>query len=163
MAGLGFVDDGNRERALADMARRWPRARLIEDARLTAPYATRAFDPALWRPDAPLRVVLIGTDFELRVWETLLHVPMGCATTYSDIARKIGRPKAARAVGAAVGQKSDLVRRALSSRAWALGGAHRLPLGAGAQAGDHRLGGGANGGVKPRGYFFGAGSGGSAG
>src|SRR5271167_3658787 len=31
MAGLGFVDEGNRERALADMARRWPRAELIED------------------------------------------------------------------------------------------------------------------------------------
>ena len=62
------------------------------------------FDPAFWRPDAPLRVVMIGTDFEVRVWETLLCVPMGRATTYSDIARKIGNPKAARAVGAAVGR-----------------------------------------------------------
>ena len=104
MAGLGFVDEGNRQRALADMARRWPRARLIEDENATVPFARRAFDPALWRPDAPLRVVLIGTDFELRVWETLLCVPMGRATTYSDIARKIGRPTAARAVGAAVGK-----------------------------------------------------------
>jgi AraC family transcriptional regulator, regulatory protein of adaptative response / methylated-DNA-[protein]-cysteine methyltransferase len=104
MAGLGFVDGGDRAAALADMARRWPRARLIEDERATDPYARRAFDPVLWRPDAPLRVVLIGTDFELRVWETLLSVPMGRATTYSDIARKISRPKAARAVGAAVGR-----------------------------------------------------------
>jgi len=104
MAGLGFVDDANRSAALADMARRWPRARLVEDESATAPYARRAFDPALWRPEAPLRVVLIGTDFELRVWETLLSVPMGRATTYSDIARKIGAPKAARAVGAAVGK-----------------------------------------------------------
>ena len=71
---------------------------------MTAPYASRAFDPALWRADAPLRVVLIGTDFELRVWETLLSVPMGRATTYSDIACKIGKPTAARAVGAAVGK-----------------------------------------------------------
>jgi AraC family transcriptional regulator, regulatory protein of adaptative response / methylated-DNA-[protein]-cysteine methyltransferase len=104
MAGLGFVDDGNRQAALADMAGRWPRARLVEDARSTAPYASRAFDPALWRSDAPLRVVLIGTDFELRVWETLLSVPMGRATTYSDIACRIGKPTAARAVGAAVGK-----------------------------------------------------------
>ena len=103
MAGLGFVD-GDRKAALADMTRRWPRARFVEDERATAPYAARAFDPALWRPDQPLRVVLIGADFELRVWETLLNVPMGRATTYSDIARKIGRPKAARAVGAAVGR-----------------------------------------------------------
>ena len=104
LAGLGFVDEGKREAALADMARRWPRARLVEDDRATAPYAVRAFDPALWRPDAPLRLVMIGTDFEVRVWETLLSVPMGRATTYSDIARKIGSPKAARAVGAAIGR-----------------------------------------------------------
>ena len=81
MAGLGFVDDGNREAALLDMARRWPRARLVEDESATTPYASRAFDPALWRADAPLRVVLIGTDFELRVGETLLSVPMGRAPT----------------------------------------------------------------------------------
>ncbi len=47
---------------------------------------------------------MIGTDFEVRVWETLLSVPMGAATTYSDIALKLGKPKAARAVGAAVGR-----------------------------------------------------------
>ena len=47
---------------------------------------------------------MIGTDFEIRVWETLLAVPLGCATTYSDIARHIGKPKASRAVGAAVGK-----------------------------------------------------------
>ena len=104
MAGLGFVDEGGREAALADMTRRWPRAQFVRDDAATAPYAARAFDPALWRPETPLRIVFIGTDFEVRVWETLLSVPMGCATTYSDIAKKLGRPKAARAVGAAVGK-----------------------------------------------------------
>ena len=71
-----------------------------------APRRSRAriFDRKLWRPDRPLRVVLIGTDFEVRVWETLLRIPMGRATTYSDIAGSIGAPKAARAVGAAVGK-----------------------------------------------------------
>jgi AraC family transcriptional regulator of adaptative response/methylated-DNA-[protein]-cysteine methyltransferase len=104
LAGLGFVDDGDRAAALADMQRRWPRAALIEDREATAPLAARAFEPALWRPETPLRVVMIGSDFEVRVWETLLSVPLGCATTYSDIARRIGKPKAARAVGAAVGR-----------------------------------------------------------
>ncbi len=104
VAGLGFVDDGDRETALADMARRWPRACLAEDELTTAPFAARVFDPSLWRPETPLRITMIGTDFEVRVWETLLNVPMGRATTYSDIARKIGRPKAARAVGAAIGR-----------------------------------------------------------
>jgi AraC family transcriptional regulator of adaptative response/methylated-DNA-[protein]-cysteine methyltransferase len=51
-----------------------------------------------------LRVVLIGTDFEVRVWETLLEIPMGRAMTYSGIAAKLRVPKAARAVGAAVGK-----------------------------------------------------------
>ena len=60
--------------------------------------------PKLWRPDRPLRVVLIGTDFEVRVWETLLKIPFGRLTTYSDLASKVGSPKAARAVGAAVGK-----------------------------------------------------------
>ena len=104
MAGLGFVDEENRAAALADMTRRWPRARFVADDEGTAGAAARAFDRALWRADAPLRIVMIGTDFEVRVWETLLCVPMGRATTYSDIARKLGSPKAARAVGAAVGR-----------------------------------------------------------
>jgi AraC family transcriptional regulator of adaptative response/methylated-DNA-[protein]-cysteine methyltransferase len=104
MAGLGFVDEGDRAAVLADMVRRWPRAKFVEDGEATAPLAARAFDPGLWRPDAPLRIVMIGTDFEVRVWETLLSVPMGRATTYSDIAARLGRPKAARAVGAAVGK-----------------------------------------------------------
>ena len=104
VAGLGFVDGGDRARALADMERRWPRARFEHDQDATAAYAARAFDPSLWRQNAPLRLVMIGTDFEIRVWETLLSVPMGRATTYSDIARKLGKPKAARAVGAAVGR-----------------------------------------------------------
>ena len=104
LAGLGFVDEGNRAAALDDMRRRWPRALLVEDKAATAPFAARAFDSRLWRPETPLRVVMIGTDFEVRVWETLLAVPMGAATCYSDIARRLGKPTAARAVGAAVGR-----------------------------------------------------------
>ncbi len=49
-------------------------------------------------------MVLIGTDFEVRVWDALLQIPMGRATTYSNLAAKICKPKAARAVGAAVGK-----------------------------------------------------------
>ena len=104
LAGLGFVDDGDRGAALADMQRRWPRARFVADAAATEPLARRAFEPALWRPDAPLRIVMIGSDFEVRVWETLLKVPLGRATTYGDIAARLGKPSAARAVGAAVGR-----------------------------------------------------------
>ena len=104
LAGLAFADPGEEQAALADMRSRWPRADVVEDTKRTEPLARRVFDSKLWRPDRPLRVVLIGTDFEVRVWETLLAIPMGHATTYSDIATKVRAPKAARAVGAAVGK-----------------------------------------------------------
>jgi AraC family transcriptional regulator, regulatory protein of adaptative response / methylated-DNA-[protein]-cysteine methyltransferase len=103
LAGLGFVD-GDRDAALADMMGRWPRAEYAEDGPGTAPLARRIFDPLSWQEAQPLRVVLIGTDFEVRVWQTLLRIPLGRATTYSEIASRIGRPSAARAVGAAVGK-----------------------------------------------------------
>jgi len=104
LAGLAFADAGEESAALADMRSRWPKAQYVENLAATAPYARRVFDPTLWRPDQPLRVVLIGTDFEVRVWETLLKVPLGRAITYSDIAAEVCTPKAARAVGAAVGR-----------------------------------------------------------
>ncbi|CAN5385096.1 bifunctional helix-turn-helix domain-containing protein/methylated-DNA--[protein]-cysteine S-methyltransferase [soil metagenome] len=104
LAGLAFADLGGEARALADMRTRWPRATYEEDASATGPYVRRIFDPATWRPDRPLRVVMIGSDFEINVWETLLRVPFASATTYSDIAARIGRPTAARAVGTAIGK-----------------------------------------------------------
>ena len=104
LCGLAFADTGEERAALEDMQRRWPNARYEEDNAATAPFAKRIFDAAEWKPDAPLRVVLIGTNFEVKVWETLLAIPLGRATTYSDIARKVCSEKAARAVGAAVGK-----------------------------------------------------------
>ncbi len=104
LAGLAFADPGGETAALDDMRGRWPRAAYAEDREATGPYARRIFDTAAWQADQPLRIVMIGTDFELRVWETLLKLPLGKATTYSDIAAHIGRPTAARAVGTAVGR-----------------------------------------------------------
>jgi AraC family transcriptional regulator, regulatory protein of adaptative response / methylated-DNA-[protein]-cysteine methyltransferase len=104
LAGLAFADPGEESTALADMQSRWPQAKLIENTARIAPLARRIFEPRLWRAERPLRVVLIGTDFEVRVWETLLRIPMGRAVSYSDIAARIGTPKAARAVGAAIGK-----------------------------------------------------------
>lgn len=104
LAGLGFVDGADRPAALADMTRRWPNAHFQPDQVATADAARQAFDPSAWQSGQPLRVVFIGSDFEVRVWETLLRIPMGAAIAYSSIASHIGKPKAARAVGAAVGR-----------------------------------------------------------
>ncbi len=104
LCGLAFADAGEEVAALADMRARWPNADYVEDPAATAPLVSRIFNPTAWRDDQPLRIVFIGTDFEIRVWETLLRIPMGRATTYSSIAAHVGKPKAARAVGAAVGK-----------------------------------------------------------
>jgi len=104
LAGLAFADAGEQQAAFADMSGRWPKATYVEDNERTAPLAQRIFDAKLWRPDRPLRVVLIGTDFEVRVWDALLKVPFGRLTTYSELASKVCSPAAARAVGAAVGK-----------------------------------------------------------
>lgn len=104
LAGLAFADDGGEAACLADMTRRWPQADYIVDHDLTAPLARRIFCREEWQPDRPLRVTFIGTDFEIRVWESLLQIPLGKLTSYSALAGQIGKPQASRAVGAAVGK-----------------------------------------------------------
>lgn len=100
LAGLAFADEGEEIPALADMQRRWPLATTMKSFAETAPFAKRIFNSTQWRADQPLRVVLIGTDFEVRVWETLLKIPMGRASTYSDVACKINSPRRRRAPSA---------------------------------------------------------------
>ena len=103
LAGLSFNDPGGEREAFADMSGRWPNATYVEDMAATQPYAARIFDPSRWRAEEPLRVVLIGSDFQVRVWQALLRIPMGKACSYSSIAAGIGSPAASRAVGAAIG------------------------------------------------------------
>jgi AraC family transcriptional regulator of adaptative response/methylated-DNA-[protein]-cysteine methyltransferase len=104
LCGLAFADPGDEKAAFVDMSGRWRKANYVEDRERTGPVAQRIFDPNLWRADRPLRVVLIGTDFEVRVWEALMKIPFGRLTSYSDLASHVESPKAARAVGAAVGK-----------------------------------------------------------
>src|SRR6188768_470745 len=67
LAGLAFADPGEEQAALADMRSRWPMANIVEDCAGTALLAARVYDTSLWRANRPLRIVLIGTDFEVRV------------------------------------------------------------------------------------------------
>ena len=141
--GLAFADPGEEQAALADMRGRWPRANIVADGARTAPLARRIFDTKLWRADRPLRVVLIGTDFEVRVWETLLRIPMGRATTYSDIAGKLGSDQS-RARGRRRGRQEPDHRSWCRATAYRQGRRHhRLSLGPHAQARHAGLGGGA--------------------
>jgi AraC family transcriptional regulator, regulatory protein of adaptative response / methylated-DNA-[protein]-cysteine methyltransferase len=99
LCGLGFAAATGEAAALADLARRWPRAQLREDAAAVAPHAAGIFE----RGSRP-RLHLFGGPFQLKVWEALLQVGPGRVTTYSDLAAAIGRAGAARAVGTAVGR-----------------------------------------------------------
>jgi len=56
-----------------------------------------------WSKLAEIKLHLKGTDFQLKVWETLLKIPMGQLSTYGAIAKQIEKPKASRAVGTAIG------------------------------------------------------------
>ncbi|MBI1386009.1 MAG: methylated-DNA--[protein]-cysteine S-methyltransferase [Rhizobiales bacterium] len=112
LCGLAFCDEAagegagpnGRVAAFEDMARRWPAARFLEDASMASAAASEVFGCAGEGREATVRIVLIGTDFEIRVWETLLRIPIGRAVTYSDIAAHVGQPTASRAVGSAVGR-----------------------------------------------------------
>src|ERR1700683_4649928 len=64
LAGLAFADPGKEAAALADMKQRWPKAQYVADSARTSEVAKRIFDPTQWQPQRPLRVVLIGTDWE---------------------------------------------------------------------------------------------------
>lgn len=102
LCGLSFNDEGGDQAAFKDMTSRWPNAQYTEDSARTAPYVSRVFGNI--KDNQPIRITMIGSDFEISVWETLLKIPMGKAVAYGDIASAIGKPKAARAVGAAVGR-----------------------------------------------------------
>ena len=56
-----------------------------------------------WSKLSEIKLHLKGTDFQLKVWETLLKIPMGQLSTYGSIAHQIDKPNASRAVGTAIG------------------------------------------------------------
>lgn len=99
LCGLAFAAETGRAAAFADMAARWPRATFRED-----PAALAATVAAAFGGSGEARLHLIGAPFQIKVWEAPLQVPGGHVTTYSDIAARIGRPAAVRAVGTAVGR-----------------------------------------------------------
>ncbi len=103
ICGVGFASETGEEAAMEDMISRWPNARFVEDPMMLRPWALAAFGAnGQEREIAPL--YLIGAPIQIKVWEALLQVPSGQVTTYSEIAQAIGKPRAVRAVGTAVGR-----------------------------------------------------------
>ena len=89
------------------LRKNWKGADLVEDQAVTAKAAREI--SRLWPvrlEEMTLPVVLYGTEFQLKVWKELLKIKSGSTVTYEQIAKKIGKPKAVRAVGSAVGKNT---------------------------------------------------------
>jgi len=103
LCGLSFLDAAGHQASLDSLYKQWPKAVLKESAGKTEWVIRRVFDPLEKDDRSPIPLLLKGTNFQIKVWEALLRIPTGSLTSYQDIARRIGKPKASRAVGSAVG------------------------------------------------------------
>ncbi len=100
---LGFVMDGDRGVPMQRLRAYWPRAQFVEDTAATAKTALRIMDMWRGKPQPKMNIHLYGTNFQIQVWQALLKIPCGGAVSYQDVAHYLGKPKASRAVGGAVG------------------------------------------------------------
>src|SRR5690606_24583674 len=94
-----FTDETN---AIIDLKQRFPNATFQHQLDAIQQHALFIFQND-WSKLCDIKLHLKGTDFQLKVWETLLKIPMGQLFTYGDIATQIGKPNASRAVGTAIG------------------------------------------------------------
>jgi AraC family transcriptional regulator of adaptative response/methylated-DNA-[protein]-cysteine methyltransferase len=98
---MAFTD--NRDSAFADLKMHFPNSNFIQMVDLIQQNALFIFTQD-WNKLTQIKLHLKGTPFQLKVWETLLKIPMGKLSTYGTIAKGIESPKASRAVGSAIGK-----------------------------------------------------------
>ena len=103
---LSFLNAGGQRAALAELKSHYPAARLVEQPEMTGPIAKQVFSGLKGRDPLALGLLLVGTNFQIKVWQALLRIPPGTVTTYQDIGGLIGAPAATRAIGSAVAQNS---------------------------------------------------------
>jgi AraC family transcriptional regulator of adaptative response/methylated-DNA-[protein]-cysteine methyltransferase len=104
ICGLRFVRNGDRKELVDELKKKWPNANVSCNPDETRPLVKKIFDFSVENNSAPLCLYIKGTNFQIKVWEALLKISLGKAVSYEDVALHIGMPKAARAVGNAVGQ-----------------------------------------------------------
>ncbi len=97
---MAFADD--EQQALIDLKQHFPKAHFKQMLDIIQQNALYIFTHD-WSKLHQIKLHLKGTDFQLKVWETLLKIPMGDLSTYGSIAEQIKNPKASRAVGTAIG------------------------------------------------------------
>ena len=103
ICALEFLAGRRPEEAADELAAAWPAATVLHDPAAAGRVAERVFPEPDARPEGPFHLLVRGTNFQVRVWQALLRIPPGAVISYGDLARRLGRPGAARAVGGAVG------------------------------------------------------------
>jgi AraC family transcriptional regulator of adaptative response/methylated-DNA-[protein]-cysteine methyltransferase len=103
VCGLSFVQNDDHRPVFTSLKHTWQNAKLIENPDVTRPLIKKIFNPSQGQNSTPVHLVLSGTNFQIKVWEALIKIPMGAVVSYEDVAAGIGMPKASRAVGNAVG------------------------------------------------------------
>ncbi|HEX5943694.1 MAG TPA: helix-turn-helix domain-containing protein, partial [Anaerolineales bacterium] len=86
---LSFVQTSEGD-AIDQLVSDWKQATMIEDYRSTVQLIEPIFDLRYSHRGKPLNIHLRGTNFQLKVWEALLQIPVGDVTTYAGIASRIG-------------------------------------------------------------------------
>lgn len=100
--GICYMAFGERENTIPDLFSRFPNAIFRQQKDALQQKALHIFQQNGNEPEE-IKLHLKGTDFQLKVWEALVKIPMGGLATYGNIAEEIGKPGASRAVGNAVG------------------------------------------------------------
>ncbi|VAW52527.1 ADA regulatory protein / Methylated-DNA--protein-cysteine methyltransferase [hydrothermal vent metagenome] len=99
---LAFLEQETAREHLQILKQLWPGAKISENSEATK-YAVENMFSGKIKKDRPLSIHVVGTNFQLSVWKALLAIPPGTVTSYNHVASQVGRPRAARAVGTALG------------------------------------------------------------
>ena len=100
---LAFVASQDTEALQEELHRLWPKATITHKPDSALGLIQQIFNLESVLDNTPLRAYVKGTQFQLQVWRALLKIPAGHLVSYSDIAIKVKKPDASRAVGTAVG------------------------------------------------------------
>ena len=102
ICSLAFLADEGLDGHVADLYKMWPHAEIYENDKSTLNAIEMMFGQNMTL-DRPLSLYVSGTNFQISVWKALLQIPQGMVASYGQVAAAIGQPRAARAVGLAVG------------------------------------------------------------
>ena len=99
ICGIAFADQLGDEETLRDMTQRWPRSTFTHNEELILKLSAPIFDFS-----GKTQLQVIGSPFQIKVWEALFQIQAGQVVTYSEVATAINKPSSVRAVATAIGR-----------------------------------------------------------